>query len=111
MGVSGIKPQRLSGQRIPPEQWNELISRPDVLLIDTRNDYENRVGTFKGAVNPKTGHFREFPEYVRENLDPAEHKEVAMFCTGGIRCEKRPRIFSSGDLSGCISLKGECFPT
>lgn len=88
MGVSGIRPQRLSGERVPPEQWNELISRPDVLLVDTRNDYENRVGTFRGAVNPETEHFREFPEYVRENLDPAEHKEVAMFCTGGIRCEK-----------------------
>lgn len=88
MGVSGIRPQRLSGQRIPPERWNELVSRPGVLLIDTRNDYESRVGTFRGAVNPETEHFREFPEYVRKNLDPAEHKEVAMFCTGGIRCEK-----------------------
>ena len=88
MGIDGVRPQRLSGQRVPPEQWNELISRPDVLLIDTRNDYENRVGTFRGAVNPETAHFREFPEYVRENLDPEEQKEVAMFCTGGIRCEK-----------------------
>ena len=88
MGVTGIRPQRLSGQRVPPERWNEIVSRPGVLLIDTRNDYENRVGTFRGAVNPGTGHFREFPEYVRENLDPVEHKEVAMFCTGGIRCEK-----------------------
>ena len=61
MGVGGIKPQRLSGQRVSPERWNELISRPDVLVIDTRNDYENRVGTFRGAVNPETDHFRSFP--------------------------------------------------
>lgn len=88
MGISGVKPQRLSGQCVPPERWNELISRPGLLLIDVRNDYENRVGTFRGAVNPETAHFREFPEYVRKNLNPREHKEIAMFCTGGIRCEK-----------------------
>lgn len=106
MGVSGIKPQRLSGQRIPPEQWNELISRSDVLLIDTRNDYENRVGTFRGAVNPETEHFREFPEYVRKNLDPAEHKEVAMFCTGGIRCEKATSYLLERGFQRVYQLEG-----
>lgn len=106
MGVSGIKPQRLSGERVPPEQWNELISRPDVLLIDTRNDYENRVGTFRGAVNPETGHFREFPEYVRENLDPAEHKEIAMFCTGGIRCEKATSYLLERGFKRVYQLEG-----
>ena len=70
MGVSGIKPQRLSGERVSPERWNELIGRPDVLVIDARNDYETRVGTFRGAKNPKTDHFREFPEYVREESRP-----------------------------------------
>ena len=106
MGVSGIKPQRLSGERVPPEQWNELISRPDVLLIDTRNDYENRVGTFGGAVNPETDHFREFPEYVRENLDPAEHKEIAMFCTGGIRCEKATSYLLERGFQRVYQLEG-----
>lgn len=106
MGVSGIKPQRLSGQRVPPEQWNELISRPDVLVIDTRNDYENRVGTFRGAVNPETGHFREFPGYVRENLDPAEHREVAMFCTGGIRCEKATSYLLERGFKRVYQLEG-----
>ena len=106
MGVGGIKPQRLSGQRVSPEQWNELISRPDVLVIDTRNDYENRVGTFKGAVNPETDHFREFPEYVRENLDPGKHMEIAMFCTGGIRCEKATSYLLERGFKRVYQLEG-----
>ena len=61
---------------------------PEVLLIDTRNDYECAIGTFRGAVDPQTRSFREFPDYVRSHLDPARHRKVAMFCTGGIRCEK-----------------------
>ncbi len=106
MGISGIKPQRLSGERVSPERWNALISRPDVLLIDTRNDYENRVGTFRGAVNPETDHFREFPEYVRENLDPAEHREIAMFCTGGIRCEKATSYLLERGFKRVYQLEG-----
>lgn len=106
MGVGGIKPQRLSGERIPPERWNELISRPDVLLIDTRNDYENRVGTFREAVNPETNHFREFPEYVRQNLDPGKHKEIAMFCTGGIRCEKATSYLLERGFQHVYQLEG-----
>ncbi|MCY4261769.1 MAG: rhodanese-related sulfurtransferase [Candidatus Dadabacteria bacterium] len=106
MGVEGVKPQCLSGQRVPPEQWNDLISRPDVLLIDTRNDYENRVGTFRGAVNPKTEHFREFAGYVRENLDPGKHKEIAMFCTGGIRCEKATSYLLERDFKRVYQLEG-----
>lgn len=106
MGVGGIKPQRLSGQRVSPERWNELISRPDVLVIDTRNDYENRVGTFRGAVNPETDHFREFPEYVEENLDPREHTEIAMFCTGGIRCEKATSYLLERGFKRVYQLEG-----
>ena len=106
MGVSGIRPQRLSGQRVPPERWNELVSRPGVLLIDTRNDYESRVGTFRDAVNPGTEHFREFPEYVRKNLDPAEHREVAMFCTGGIRCEKATSYLLERGFERVYQLEG-----
>lgn len=106
MGISGIKPQRLSGQRVPPERWNELVSRPDVLLIDARNDYENHVGTFRGAANPETAHFREFPEYVRENLDPRKHKEIAMFCTGGIRCEKATSYLLEKGFQRVYQLQG-----
>ena len=106
MGVSGVKPQRLSGERVPPERWNELIVRPDVLVVDTRNDYENRVGTFRGAVNPETDHFREFPEYVRQNLDPGEHKEIAMFCTGGIRCEKATSYLLERGFERVYQLEG-----
>jgi UPF0176 protein len=88
MGVQGIDPKKVVGTYIKPENWNELISDPDVILIDTRNDYEYQVGTFKNAVNPNTETFREFPDYVAKNLDKKTHKKVAMFCTGGIRCEK-----------------------
>lgn len=88
MGVDGIDPCRIVGTYVQPQDWNELISDPDVLLIDTRNQYEVEIGTFRNAVNPATDSFREFPEYVKQHLDPAKHKKVAMFCTGGIRCEK-----------------------
>ncbi len=88
MGQPEIKPSDRSGIRVEPEQWNEIISDPDVLLIDTRNEYEYNIGTFKNAVSPNTTNFREFPDYVKKQLDPATTKKVAMFCTGGIRCEK-----------------------
>jgi UPF0176 protein len=88
MGQPDIKPSDRSGVRVEPEQWNEIISDPDMLLIDTRNEYEYKIGTFKNAVSPNTTNFREFPDYVSKQLDPAKTKKVAMFCTGGIRCEK-----------------------
>ena len=88
LGVEGIDPKRVVGTYVAPKDWNALISDPEVVLVDTRNDYEVDIGTFKGALNPNTESFREFPEYVKNNLDPAKHKKVAMFCTGGIRCEK-----------------------
>lgn len=88
MGVEGIDPLRVVGTYVEPKDWNALISDPDVIVVDTRNDYEVEIGTFKGALNPNTTSFREFPQYVKDNLDPAKHKKVAMFCTGGIRCEK-----------------------
>ncbi|MBT8422581.1 MAG: rhodanese-related sulfurtransferase, partial [Gammaproteobacteria bacterium] len=88
MGVSGIDPQRAAGTYVKPADWNALISDPDVVTIDTRNDYEVRIGTFKNAINPRTESFREFPAYAEAQLDPEKHKKVAMFCTGGIRCEK-----------------------
>jgi len=88
MGVEGIDPKRIVGTYVDPKEWNDLISDPDVLVVDTRNQYEVEIGTFENARNPATDTFREFPEYVKENLDPSKHKKVAMFCTGGIRCEK-----------------------
>jgi UPF0176 protein len=88
MGVPGIDPTERVGQYVKPEDWNALISDPDVLLIDTRNDYEVDVGTFKGAVDPRITTFREFPDYVKNNLNPNKKPRIAMFCTGGIRCEK-----------------------
>ncbi|HSC76141.1 MAG TPA: rhodanese-related sulfurtransferase [Pseudomonadales bacterium] len=88
MGVEGIDPKQIVGTYVDPKDWNALISSPDVLLVDTRNEYEVQIGTFKNALNPHTTSFRQFPAYVQQNLDPAKHKKVAMFCTGGIRCEK-----------------------
>lgn len=83
-----VSPVNQTGIYVEPEEWNALLADPDVILLDTRNDYEVGIGTFKNATNPKTEAFREFPEYVEKNLDPKRHKKVAMFCTGGIRCEK-----------------------
>ncbi|MEE4660467.1 MAG: rhodanese-related sulfurtransferase [Halieaceae bacterium] len=88
LGEPGIDPNRQVGQYVRPSDWNRLIEDPEVLLIDTRNDYEVAIGSFQGAIDPKTTNFREFPDYVRRNFDPQRHRKVAMFCTGGIRCEK-----------------------
>ena len=86
--VEGVDPTEQVGTYVEPDEWNDLISRDDVIVIDTRNDYEVQIGTFKRAMNPKTEAFNEFPDYVADYLDPNQHKKVAMFCTGGIRCEK-----------------------
>lgn len=88
LGVEGIDPVSEVGEYVAPEDWNELISRPDVRLIDTRNDYEVHLGSFEGAEDPRTRSFREFPGWADEHLDPDIDRNVAMFCTGGIRCEK-----------------------
>src|SRR5690606_25418220 len=87
LGVE-VKPRDLVGHYLDPKEWNELIARDDVILVDTRNDYEYKAGTFKGAIDPKTESFREFPEYGKNNLEQHKDKKIAMFCTGGIRCEK-----------------------
>lgn len=88
MGVDNIDPQQVVGTYVKPSQWNDLIADPDVTLIDTRNDYEVELGTFEGAIDPRTESFRAFPEYARKHLEPGKTRKVAMFCTGGIRCEK-----------------------
>jgi UPF0176 protein len=76
------------GTHVDPSEWNKIISDPSVIVLDTRNDYEYRNGTFQGAINPKTEKFSDLPEFVAETLDPEKHPKIAMFCTGGIRCEK-----------------------
>src|SRR5690554_4524200 len=76
MGVEGIDPKRVVGTYVEPKDWNDLISNPDVTLIDTRNDYEFNIGSFEQAINPNTDTFREFPDYVKNNLDPKKHKKV-----------------------------------
>ncbi len=106
MGVEGIDPLRVVGTYVDPTDWNRLISDPEVLLIDTRNDYEYQVGTFKNAINPTTDSFRQFPQFVKENLDPAKHKKVAMFCTGGIRCEKSTAYLKEQGFDEVYHLKG-----
>jgi len=88
MGVEGIDPLQVVGTYVAPKDWNALIADPDVIVVDTRNDYEYELGSFEGALNPNTKSFREFPQYVADNMSPEKHKKVAMFCTGGIRCEK-----------------------
>ncbi len=88
LGVEGIDPKKIVGTYVKPRDWNRLIADENVTVVDTRNDYEVKIGTFKGAINPETTTFREFPEYVKQHLDPQKNRKVAMFCTGGIRCEK-----------------------
>ncbi|MDB2385997.1 rhodanese-related sulfurtransferase [Shewanella sp.] len=106
MGVEGIDPNKVVGTYVKPQDWNALISDPEVLLVDTRNDYEVQIGTFKNALDPQTATFREFPEYVKQNLDPAKHKKVAMFCTGGIRCEKSTAYLKEQGFDDVYHLEG-----
>lgn len=106
MGVEGIDPRHVVGTYVKPKDWNALISDPDVVLVDTRNDYEVELGTFKNAVNPKTDSFREFPDYVADNMDPTKQKKVAMFCTGGIRCEKSTAFMKEQGFDEVYHLEG-----
>jgi len=106
MGIEDIDPNQSVGTYVEPKDWNQLISDPDVTLIDTRNDYEVEVGTFRGAVDPKTQTFRELPDYVEKHLDSKKHKKVAMFCTGGIRCEKSTAYMKQQGFDQVFHLKG-----
>lgn len=106
MGVEGIDPKRVVGTYVDPQDWNDLISDPEVMLIDTRNDYEYQVGTFKNAINPNTDSFREFPEYLANQVLPNRPKKVAMFCTGGIRCEKSTAYLKEQGVEEVYHLKG-----
>jgi len=106
MGIEGIDPNNIVGTYVKPKDWNALITDPDVLLIDTRNDYEVKIGAFKGAVNPETETFREFSQYVKQQLDPAKHKKIAMYCTGGIRCEKSTAYLKEQGFEDVYHLQG-----
>ena len=106
MGVDNIDPNDIVGTYVEPRDWNALISDPDVLVLDTRNDYEVEIGSFEHAINPKTASFRELPDYVAEHLDPDVHKKVAMFCTGGIRCEKSTAFLKQQGFDEVYHLKG-----
>ncbi|QDD89400.1 oxygen-dependent tRNA uridine(34) hydroxylase TrhO [Pseudomonas oryzihabitans] len=106
LGVPGVDPNQRVGTYVEPQDWNALVDDPEVLVIDTRNDYEVGIGSFKGAIDPKTKSFRDFPAYIREHFDPARHKKVAMFCTGGIRCEKASSFMLQEGFPEVFHLKG-----
>ena len=106
LGLPEVDPNERVGTYVSPQEWNVLISDPDVTIIDTRNEYEVDIGTFKGAQNPQTQSFNQFPDYIERNLDPAKHKKVALFCTGGIRCEKASSFMLSQGFAEVYHLKG-----
>ncbi|WP_084273727.1 rhodanese-related sulfurtransferase [Legionella fairfieldensis] len=106
MGVEKVDPIALPGTHVNPAEWNELITDPEVILIDTRNDYEVKLGSFKNAVNPDTENFRDFPDYVKHNLLDKKDKKIAMCCTGGIRCEKSTSYLKQLGFNNVYQLNG-----
>ena len=105
LGVDGIDPAN-AGTYVDPADWNCLISDPEVIVIDTRNDYETEIGSFENAVKANTGSFREFPDFAREHLDPGRHRKIAMYCTGGIRCEKSTAFLRQQGFDEVYHLRG-----
>lgn len=106
IGLPEVDPTKTVGTYVKPEDWNAIISDPDVVVLDTRNAYEVAIGTFKRAIDPGTRSFREFPGFVQANLDPARQRKVAMFCTGGIRCEKASSFMLQEGFSEVFHLEG-----
>lgn len=106
MGQPDVDPRKEVGTYIEPEDWNALISAPDVVVIDTRNDYEVAIGTFEGAVDPETASFREFPDWWHANKERFHNKRIAMFCTGGIRCEKASNYLLGQGVDEVFHLHG-----
>lgn len=106
MGVEGIDPNHVVGTYVAPTDWNALISDPEVTVVDTRNHYETGIGSFKNALDPNTESFRQFPDYVKKNLDPKQNKKIAMFCTGGIRCEKSTAYLKEQGFDEVYHLQG-----
>lgn len=106
MGQPDVDPKASVGHYCTPDEWNALIQAPDVVVIDTRNDYEVEIGTFKGAIDPQTETFRDFPKWWEENKERFHNKRVAMFCTGGIRCEKSTNYLLGQGVEDVYHLKG-----
>ncbi len=106
MGVPGVDPSCLVGTYVQPEEWNALIGDPDVIVIDTRNDYEVEIGSFEGAVNPDIQSFGQLPEWLADRIDASQRPRVAMFCTGGIRCEKSTALLRQAGIDEVYHLEG-----
>ncbi len=106
LGMPEVDPNEQVGIYVSPQDWNDLISDPEVMVIDTRNQYEVDLGTFKNAQNPETESFGQFPNYVSSQLNPERHKKVALFCTGGIRCEKATSLLLNQGFKQVYHLKG-----
>jgi UPF0176 protein len=106
LGDTIADPTRQVGTYVEPSDWNELIAAPDTLVIDTRNAFEVAMGTFEGAVDPGIKSFGQFKDFAAQQLDPAKHKKIAMFCTGGIRCEKASAYLLANGFSEVYHLKG-----
>lgn len=106
LGVPDVDPLQQSGTRLSPREWNELLTDPEVLLIDTRNTYEIEYGTFQNAINPQTENFRDFPAYVQSHLLDKKDKKIAMCCTGGIRCEKSTAYLKKLGFNQVYQLEG-----
>jgi UPF0176 protein len=104
--VTDIDPIHHAGDYLDADQWDALITDPDTLVIDTRNDYEVRMGSFTNAIDPKVKHFRDLPEWLDQHLDPAAGKKIAMFCTGGIRCEKSTAYLKQRGFDHVYHLRG-----
>lgn len=106
LGIPGVNPCETVGTYVEPHEWNSLISDPEVLVLDARNDYEVKIGTFRRAINPNTHSFSELPAFVNKTLDKTKHRRIAMFCTGGIRCEKASSYLLSQGFEEVYHLKG-----
>lgn len=105
MGVHPVDSLNNTGVHLSPEEWHQFIQDPEVIIIDTRNDYEYELGTFKNAINPNTDNFKEFPQYVKTHLEDKKDKKIAMFCTGGIRCEKSTAYLKEQGFTQVYQLK------
>ncbi|MEG4407556.1 oxygen-dependent tRNA uridine(34) hydroxylase TrhO [Microcoleus sp. MON2_D5] len=106
MGVPDINPRLMAGKYVKPDEWNKLLDDPDVVVVDVRNDFEVSLGTFEGAINPKTKSFSELPEWVRRETALRNKPKVAMFCTGGIRCEKSTAFLRTQGFEEVYHLEG-----
>ena len=106
LGLPEVDPSEKVGAYVKPQDWDTIVSDSEVTVIDVRNQFEVEMGSFEGAIDPQTASFRQFPDYVKTALDPAQHKKIAMFCTGGIRCEKASSYLLSQGFEQVYHLEG-----